>query len=146
VLRVTFSDATISASDRALRAAVRCLSWGFPKIAPPSCAVEESTPAPIALPDISARHRCRCFGTDGATASPCSVSAVSHRPDGFRLSNPARVLQRAADHEVHGVLKRSAKTVASPCLSCLSKSSPGSLVPDPTLVVRGGSIVTCLGF
>lgn len=44
MLHVTFSDATISASNRALRATVRRLSWGFPKIAPPSCAAEESTP------------------------------------------------------------------------------------------------------
>jgi hypothetical protein len=75
------------------------------------------------------RRRCpedshRSFGIRGATADPRSVSAVLPRPDGLRLSNPARVLQRAADHGVHDVLKRSAKTVASSCLSCPSKFSP----------------------
>jgi hypothetical protein len=92
---------------------------GFPKIAPPSCAAEESTPAVACC-----RNSRRSFGIRGATADPCSVSAVFRRPDGLRLSNPAHVLQRATDHGVHGVLKRSAKTVASPCLSCPSKFSP----------------------
>lgn len=100
---------------------------GFPKIAPPSCTARESTPTatsssedepcpkadttrkpdhPKAILPESSR---RSFGIDGATANPRSVSAVLHRPDGLRLSNPARVLQRAADPGVRDVLKRPAK-------------------------------------
>jgi hypothetical protein len=148
VLHVTYSDATISASNRALRATVRRLSWGFPKIAPPSCAAEESTPtATFALQeDSAAKDSRRSFGTSGATADPCSVSAVFRRPDGLRLSNPARVLQRATDHGVHDVLKRSAKTVASSCLSCPSKFSPRPQLLGATLVEPRGSSVTRAGF
>jgi hypothetical protein len=50
------------------------------------------------------RHRCLRFGSDGATVQPRSASAVSHRPDGFRLSDLARLLRRAANHGVRGVL------------------------------------------
>jgi hypothetical protein len=96
VLDVAFSDAISSASNRTLRASVGCLSWGFPKIAPPSYAAEESTPA--------ASIAARSFETDGATACPRSVSTVFHRLDGLRLFNPAHVLQCAADHGVPGVL------------------------------------------
>jgi len=50
------------------------------------------------------RHCCRHFGTNGATARPCSVCAVFHHRDGFLLSNPAHLLQCAADHGVRDVL------------------------------------------
>jgi len=84
------------------------------------------------------RHRCRHFGSNGATVRPCSVFAVSHRPDDFLLSNPARVLQRAADHEVRGVLNGPRETAAPPRYSCPSKSSPRpQLLTAPLEATRG---------
>jgi len=140
VLHVTFSDATISASNRALRATVRRLSWGFPKIAPPSCAAEESTPAPVfALQEsTAAKDSHRNFGTSGATADPCSVSAVFRRPDGLRLSNPARILQRAADHGVHDVLKRPARPSPHRVSPALRSLLPVPSCPMPLSWNRAG--------
>jgi hypothetical protein len=40
----------------------------------------------------------------GTTARPRSASTVFHRPDGLLLSDPARLLHRAANHGVPGVL------------------------------------------
>jgi len=95
VLRVTLADATIFASDRALRVPAGCLSWDF-----------QRSPFRRSLPKspLLRRHCCRRFGMYGAAVHPRSIFAVSHRPDGFRLFDPAHLLQRAADHGVRGVL------------------------------------------
>jgi len=74
------------------------------------------------------RHCCLRFGSDGATVQPCSASAVSHRPDGFRLSNLARLLRRAANHGVRGVLP-ACEAGASPRGPALRSVLPGLSCP-----------------
>lgn len=73
-----------------------CLSWGCPKIAPPSHSLEESTPSAVAS----------TFGLDPARISPRSVLVVSHHLDGLLLPARARVLHLADDHGVHHVSSR----------------------------------------
>ena len=105
VLHVAFSDATISASNGALRATSNA-SPGVSKDRPSvecSRRVHSHRGVPVRKQSLPKDSR-RSFGTSGATADPRSVFAVFHRPDGLRLSNLARMLQRAADHEVHVVL------------------------------------------
>jgi hypothetical protein len=84
-----------------------CLSWGCPKIAPPPCSVEESTPGSIAAP----------FGADPARICPCSALVVFRHLDGLLLPARASVLQLAAGHGVRHVLRgcETARPVAPLC-------------------------------
>jgi hypothetical protein len=104
-----------------LATTVRCLSWDFQR-SPLRCTLLKSPLPP--------RHRCRRFETSRTTARLCSASTVFHRLDGFRLFNPARLLHRAANHGVPGVLLISRPTphqtvppseVFSPFLAVLSR-------------------------
>lgn len=118
---VAFFDATISASNGGLRPNVGCLSWDFQRS--PLRRTLPKSPLPL-------RHCCRRFVTSRTTAHPCSVCTVFHRPDGLRLFDPARVLRRAANHGVPGVLMISRPSphqtvlpseVFSPFLAVLSR-------------------------
>ncbi len=94
-----------------------CLSWGCPKIAPPSYSLEESTPRTVASP----------FGLDPARILPCSALVVSHHLDGLLLPARARVLHLADDHGVHHVSSRlrgeSPRGAALPSEALLSAGS-----------------------
>jgi len=121
MLCVTPTDATIFASNRTLRATVRCLSWDFQRS--PLRRTLLKSPLPP-------RHRCRRFEMSGATVHLRSVFAVSHRPDSFRLFNPAHVLQCAADHEV--------RDVSTVCDAASPSRDPAlrSLLPVPSALLH----------
>jgi hypothetical protein len=104
---VAYFDVTISAFNSGLRPGVECLSWDFQRS--PLRRLQPKSPLPR-------RHCCLCFGTSRTTARPRSAFTVFHRPDGFRLSDPARLLHRASNHGVSGVLM-------------ISRPSPRQTVP-----------------
>lgn len=104
---VAYFDITISASNSGLRPSAGCLSWDFQRS--PLRRLQPKSPLPH-------RHCCLCFGTSRTTARPCSAFTVFHRPDGFRLFDPARLLHRASNHGVSGVLM-------------ISRPSPRQTVP-----------------
>jgi hypothetical protein len=112
------TDATISAFVSTLRVTTECLSWDCPKIAPPLYTCRR----------VHSRewHCCRRFETSGTTVHLRSAFTVSHRPDGLRLFDPARILQRAANHGVRDVLPA--------CEADASSRGPAlrSLLPFPS--------------
>lgn len=81
------------------------------------------------------RHFCLRIGMYGATVHPRSVFAVSRRPDGFRLFDPARLLRRAPDPEVRGVLS-SLRNCRLTTRFRPSKSSPRPELPLPAFAAR----------
>lgn len=104
-----------------LATTIRCLSWDF-----------QRSPLRRSLPKnpLPLQHCCCRFVMSRTTAHPRSVSTVFHRLDGLRLFDPARLLRRAANHGVSGVLMVSRPSphqtvppseVFSPSLAVLSR-------------------------
>ena len=77
------------------------LSWGCPKIAPPSC---RSPGSP--LPEGAPANRHLLPSEKSSQLSSCSDLVVSHHLAGLLLPGDARVLQRASDPGVHCVSAR----------------------------------------
>lgn len=101
-----------------LRETIGCLSWDFPKIAPPPDPLPKSPlPRTASLPPAS--------GEGEPPPPPCSVSVVLRHLDGFRLFDPARLLHRATDHGVRGV-SSGLRSRLPTTRSRPSKSSPPS--------------------
>jgi len=89
---------------------------GFSKDRPSVVSLPKSPlPQSTSLPPASGRSE--------PPLPPCSVSVVLRHLDGFRLFDPARMLQRAADHGVRGVLS-SLRSCRPTTRSRPSKSSP----------------------
>lgn len=93
VFHVAFSDVSISASKRTLRARSDA-SRDFQRS--PLRRMLPKNPLPL-------RHRCRRFGKNGATVHPRSALSVSHRFDGFRLFDPAHLFHCAASHGIRAI-------------------------------------------
>ena len=101
-----------------LRETIGCLSWDFPKIAPPPDPLPKSPlPRVTSLPPAS--EGCE------PPLPPRSVSVVLRHLDGFRLFDPARLLHRATDHGVRGV-SSGLRSRLPTTRSRPSKSSPPS--------------------
>ena len=101
-----------------LRETIGCLSWDFPKIAPPPDPLPKSPlPRVTSLPPAS--------GEGEPPPPPRSVSVVLRHLDGFRLFDPARLLHRATDHGVRGV-SNGLRSRLPTTRSRPSKSSPPS--------------------
>lgn len=116
MLYVAFADVTIFATSSFLAGCCQLPLLGLSKDRPSVVLLLKSPLLQNALlPSASGRSE--------PSLPPCSVSVVLRHPDGFRLFNPARVLQRAADHGVRDVLSslRSCRPITR---SRPSKSSP----------------------
>jgi hypothetical protein len=100
------------------------LSWGCPKIAPPSFEAVESVSredAPERSRSVSSAHR-----GGNADSHPRSALVVSHHLGGLLLRDPAAMLQAAADPGVHRVSIR--RETDLPAVLLL----PSEAFPPPT--------------
>lgn len=115
-LHATFP--TLSGPSVPMSMTSEILSWGFPKISPPSYAIVESTPGSWVSPPA-------CLRVVAARRRPRSVLVVSHHPDGLLLRDRAGLLRPAADHGVHRV-SACCEQVFPRCVSALQSFAPRS--------------------